>query len=123
MVKHEKRSHVEQELAGFEKLKQQRSEIPAVTHVDYSARVQVVKKEKNRRFHALIKSFFNLTSVPMIINTSFNVRGEPIVETIDDAINCFINSGMDALCINDFVVWKKDNLHITRQHMGPLALD
>jgi carbamoyltransferase len=91
----------EQQLAGLDKLKSCRSEIPAVTHVDYSARLQTVHRETNPRYHALLSAFKERTGCPVLINTSFNVRGEPIVCTPEDAFRCFMNTEMDALAIGD----------------------
>ena len=84
-----------------------RAKFPAVTHVDGTARLQYLKREENPLFHALIERFMSLTGIPMILNTSFNVQGEPIVETPDDAIWTFLNSGMDTLAIGPFRVRKK----------------
>jgi len=84
-----------------------RSDIPAVTHVDNSARVQTVSSDTNPLYYKLIKAFYEKTSCPVIINTSFNIRGEPIVCTPEDAYNCFINTGMDYLVIGDFLLDKK----------------
>jgi carbamoyltransferase len=83
-----------------------RSEIPAVTHVDYSARVQTVDADRNPRFHRLIETFERLTGCPVLVNTSFNVRGEPIVGTPRDAYRCFLATDMDALVIEDIVIVK-----------------
>ena len=80
--------------------------IPAVTHVDGTGRLQSVMKELNPRFHELIEAFYEITGVPVVLNTSFNVKGEPIVETPKDAINCFLNTKMDYLVIEQFVVKK-----------------
>jgi carbamoyltransferase len=85
-----------------------RSEIPAVTHVDYSARVQTVDAERNPRFHGLLRTFYQLTGCPVLVNTSFNVRGEPIVCTPADALRCFLATDMDALVIEDCVVHKEE---------------
>jgi carbamoyltransferase len=93
---------------GFEKLYQLRSELPAITHVDYSARIQTVKSTTNPRFYALISAFKDLTGVPVVINTSFNVRGEPIVSSPDDAYRCFMRTNMDVLVIGNHVFMKKD---------------
>ena len=87
---------------GIEKLKFQRSEVPSVTHLDFSSRIQTVNSIYNKKFYDLIKSFYNLTSCPMIINTSFNIRGEPIVESIEDAYNCFVGTNLDILVCGDF---------------------
>ena len=84
---------------GIEKLKQQRSDIPAVTHVDYSARIQTVHAETNPRFHQLLTAFYQQTNCPVLVNTSFNVRGEPIVCTPEDAYRCFMRTEMDYLVI------------------------
>ncbi len=91
----------EQALFGIEKLNVPRSEIPAVTHIDYSARVQTVHKETNPRFHALISAFKKQTGCPVIVNTSFNVRGEPIVGTPEDAFRCFMGTEIESLAIGN----------------------
>ena len=91
---------------GLDKLKAVRSTLPAVTHVDHSARVQTVSPEDDPRFHSLIKRFGDITGSPVLINTSFNVRGEPIVCTPEDAFNCFMRTGMDHLVIENFMLDK-----------------
>ena len=91
---------------GLDKLKEVRSTLPAVTHVDHSARVQTVSPEDDPRFHSLIKRFGDITGSPVLINTSFNVRGEPIVCTPEDAFNCFMRTGMDHLVIENFMLDK-----------------
>ena len=96
----------EEKLWGIDKLKTIRSEIPAVTHVDYSARVQTIHQETNPIFHALAKDFEKKTGVPVLINTSFNVRGEPIVCTPQDAFRCFLRTEMDFLIIENFLLNK-----------------
>ncbi len=83
--------------------------VPAVTHVDNSARIQTVTEEQNSRYYNIIKEFSNLTGCPVIINTSFNVRGEPIVCSPEDAFNCFINTDMDYLILQNYIISKKDN--------------
>ena len=83
-----------------------RSEIPAVTHVDYSARIQTVDKETNKVYYNLIKKFKELTNCPILVNTSFNVRGEPIVNTPKDAFNCFMGTELDRLVIGNFYLEK-----------------
>ena len=98
----------QQQLWGIEKLNIPRSEIPAVTHIDYSARIQTVHKETNPIFHQLITSFFNHTGCPVVVNTSFNVRGEPIVESPPDAYRCFMRTEMDVLVLGNFLLLKKD---------------
>jgi len=91
-----------------ERINQIRSTIPAITHVDYSARVQTAAADSNPRFHAIIKEFDKLTGCGVIINTSFNVRGEPIVCTPEDAYRCFMRTEMDYLVLGSFVLGKKN---------------
>ncbi len=88
-------------------INQRRSPVSAVTHIDYSARVQTVDERRNPAFHRLLHRFFQITGCPVLINTSFNVRGEPIVCTPADAVNCFINTGIDLLAIGGFLVYKR----------------
>jgi carbamoyltransferase len=90
-----------------------RSEIPAVTHVDYSARLQTIDEHRNSRFHDLLKAFERLTGCPVLVNTSFNVRGEPIVCTPEDAYRCFLATDMDALVLEDVVIVKDAVTHKT----------
>jgi carbamoyltransferase len=85
-----------------------RSEIPAVTHVDYSARLQTVDEVRNPRFYRLLDAFDRLTGCPVLVNTSFNVRGEPIVCTPQDAYRCFLATDMDALVLENVVVSKEE---------------
>ncbi len=101
-----KMSEAELALFGIDKLNVQRSDIPAVTHVDYSARVQTVHPETNPRYHALITRFEALTGCPVLINTSFNVRGEPIVNTPEDAFRCFMGSEIEYLAVGNCVLVK-----------------
>ena len=96
----------QKKLFGIDKLNIKRSEIPAVTHVDYSARVQTVTKETNDRYYDLISKFKKKTGCPIIVNTSFNVRGEPIVNTPTDAFNCFMGTELDYLVIGDCILDK-----------------
>ncbi len=91
----------EEALFGIAKLNVPRSEIPAVTHVDYSARIQTVHRETNPKFHALLTAFKSLTGCPVIVNTSFNVRGEPIVNTPEDAFRCFMGTEMESLAVGN----------------------
>ena len=93
-------------LFGIEKLHVPRSTLPAITHVDYSARIQTVHQHTNPRFHALLEEFDRLTGCPVLVNTSFNVRGEPIVCTPDDAYRCFMRTEMDYLVVGDFLLAK-----------------
>ena len=95
-------------LFGIDKLNVPRSEIPAVTHVDYSARVQTVSKQTNPLYHALISRFRDLTGCPVVVNTSFNVRGEPIVCTAGDAFRCFMGSEIETLVIGNCFLQKED---------------
>ena len=97
----------EQALFGIDKLNVPRSEIPAVTHIDYSARVQTVHRETNPGFHALLSAFKQRTQCPVLVNTSFNVRGEPIVCTPEDAFRCFMGSDIETLVIGNCVLQKE----------------
>ena len=109
-VKTEKRlevSSAEEHLRGIEKLKAPRSQVPAITHVDYSARIQTVHQETNPGYHAMIKRFCENTGCPLIVNTSFNVRGEPIVCTPEDAYRCFMRTEMDYLIMQNCLLDKK----------------
>jgi len=101
-------SEEQQKLFGIEKLKLKRSELPAITHVDYSARVQTVHEDTNPRYYDLLREFDHRTGCGVLVNTSFNVRGEPIVCTPDDAYRCFMRTEMDYLVIEDFVLAKED---------------
>ena len=98
----------EENLFGIDKLNVPRSEIPAVTHVDYSARIQTVHVETNPRYHALITAFKELTGCPVVVNTSFNVRGEPIVCTPEDAFRCFMGSDIEVLVAGNCFLDKDD---------------
>ena len=93
---------------GIQKLNVLRSEIPAVTHIDYSARIQTVNKVDNPRYHSLISAFYKKTGCPVVVNTSFNVRGEPIVESPADAYRCFMRTHMDILVLGNFVITKAE---------------
>jgi carbamoyltransferase len=103
-------TEVEKNLFGIEKLKIRRSIIPAVTHVDYSARIQTVKREDNPIYYDMINEFYKLTGCPVVINTSFNVRGEPIVCTPQDAYKCFMRTNMDYLIVGSFLLDKKQQV-------------
>jgi carbamoyltransferase len=92
---------------GLKKLMQTRSQIPAITHVDYTARVQTVHKETNPKYWHLIDAFEQLTNVPILINTSFNVRGEPIVSSPEDAYRCFMRTEMDYLVMENIILQKE----------------
>lgn len=114
----------EQKLFGIDKLNVPRSKIPAVTHVDYSARVQTVHKETNPRYHSLITKFYEKTGCPAIVNTSFNVRGEPIVCTPEDAFRCFMGSDIEILVLGDFWLDKSDQPeHLKKNYKEIFELD
>jgi carbamoyltransferase len=102
-------------LWGIEQLNVPRSTIPAVTHVDYSARIQTVRRETNPLYYDIIAAFYRQTGCPVVVNTSFNVRGEPIVCTPEDAYRCFMRTNMDALVIENFIFVKDEQT--------PLAAD
>lgn len=106
----------QKELFGIEKLNIVRSEIPSVTHIDYSARIQSVHKETNPRYYALIEEFYKISGVPVLVNTSFNVRGEPMVCSPYDSYACFMGTQMDMLVIEDFILYKENQPkeHIAR---------
>ena len=93
---------------GFDKLKIIRTQIPAVTHVDYSARIQTINEKDNPLYYNMIKSFYKRTDCTVIINTSFNVRGEPIVCSPEDAYRCFMRTNMDYLILGNFLLDKKE---------------
>ncbi len=111
-------------LFGIEKLNVKRSSLPAITHVDYSARIQTVHKKTNPRYYDLINKFKNITQCPVLVNTSFNVRGEPIVCSIEDAFNCFMGTNLDILSIGDFILNKKDqNPKLLKDYKNKFELD
>jgi carbamoyltransferase len=101
-------TEAEQALFGIDKLNVARSEIPAVTHVDYSARIQTVHASTNAVFHRLVTRFKQLTGCPVLVNTSFNVRGEPIVCTPEDAFRCFMGNELDLLTIGNCLMKKSE---------------
>jgi carbamoyltransferase len=114
----------QKKLFGIEKLNIKRSEIPAVTHVDYSARIQTVHKETNKKYFELIKKFKEKTNCPIIVNTSFNVRGEPIVNTPTDAFNCFMGTELDKLVIgNCYLEKNKQNPALKKDYTNEFELD
>jgi carbamoyltransferase len=114
-IKKSKRFIIDKDLAGFDKLKKPRSLIPAVTHVDYSARIHTVSRENNPLYYDLIYEFYKKTGCPVIINTSFNVRGEPIVLTPEDAYRCFMHTGIDYLILGSFILDKRDQCAIKKR--------
>ena len=114
----------DKKLFGIEKLNIKRSTIPAVTHVDYSARIQTVHKETNQRYHDLITEFKKITGCPVLVNTSFNVRGEPIVCSVDDAFNCFMGTNLDILVIENFILFKEDqDMSLVKDYKNKFELD
>ena len=111
-------------LFGIDKLNIKRSEIPAVTHIDYSARVQTVTKDTNKRYYDLISKFKEKTGCPVVVNTSFNVRGEPIVNTPIDAFNCFMGTELDFLVIGNCILDKlKQNPKLKKDYTKEFELD
>ena len=112
-----------QKLFGIERLNLKRSSIPAVTHVDYSARIQTVHKETNPKYHNLLQNFKKLTNCPVLVNTSFNIRGEPIVCSVEDAFKCFMGTELDVLVCENFVLYKHDQdkslLNDYKNHIQP----
>lgn len=114
----------ERRLSGIERLNVVRSEIPAVTHVDYSARIQTVHRETNPLFHALLAAFKARTGCPVLVNTSFNVRGEPIVCTPEDAFRCFMGTELDLLVAGRCMLRKADqNPALRADHSARFAPD
>jgi carbamoyltransferase len=111
-------------LFGLDKLNIKKSSIPAVTHVDYSARIQTVHKETNLLFYKLIQEFEKNTQFPILINTSFNVRGEPIVCSATDAFKCFMGTDLDILVCNNFILYKEDqNNNLIKDYKNNHELD
>ena len=121
------RNTQDESLSGLEKLNQVRSSVPAVTHVDYSARVQTVDPVRNPRFHGLLQRFYEKTGCPILINTSFNVRGEPIVCTPEDAYRCFCITEMDVLVLGQYVLVKDEQPAVSddlkAEHLAQFQLD
>ncbi len=114
----------EEELFGIDKLNIERSSVPAVTHVDYSARIQTVNKNINRLYYKLIEAFEKKTNCPLLINTSFNVRGEPIVNTPEDSFKCFMGNDLDFLIIGNCILDKnKQNLKLRKDYKDKFELD
>ncbi|MGN7611752.1 carbamoyltransferase family protein [Magnetococcales bacterium HHB-1] len=122
--KRRKMTEEEEKLFGIEKLNVPRSEIPAITHVDYSARIQTVHKETNPRYHQLISRFKAKTGCPVIVNTSFNVRGEPIVGSPEDAFHCFMGTGIEALAVGNCFLRKEDqDSSLAKDYKNEFELD
>ena len=130
-VREDKRHHLNGELEALQGLdrllKVNRSVVPAITHVDYSARVQTIDRERHGRFYRLLQEFHRKSGCPVLVNTSFNVRGEPIVCTPADAYRCFMNTNMDALVLEDFLLLKSDQPsakeHEVHDYLAQFALD
>ena len=122
-----RRSPDENTAAGVARVREVRSSVPAVTHVDYSARIQTVDEARNPRLHRLLQAFHRQTGCPVMINTSFNVRSEPIVCTPADAYRCFMATDMDALVIGDFILFKEaqpvSNRVDTKAHLDQFEID
>ena len=114
----------QEKLFGIDKLNIKRSSVPAITHVDYSARIQTVHEETNPRYYNLIKEFKKYTGCPVLVNTSFNVRGEPIVCSIEDAFNCFMGTNLDILVIEDFILFKnQQDQSLIKNYKNKFELD
>ena len=126
-IKDEKKirmEEIEKKMFGIEKLNVKRSEIPAVTHVDYSARIQTVDSSTNSKYYKLIKKFQENTKCPILINTSFNVRGEPIVNTPKDAFNCFMGTELDSLVIGNCFLHKgNQGIRLKKDYKNHFELD
>ena len=119
-----KESENDKKLFGIERLNLKRSSIPAVTHVDYSARIQTVDRETNPRYYELLKNFKKITNCPILVNTSFNIRGEPIVCSVEDAFKCFMGTELDILVCENFVLQKKDqDKNLLNNYKGQIELD
>ena len=114
----------QEKLFGIDKLNIKRSSVPAITHVDYSARIQTVHEETNPRYYNLIKEFKKNTGCPVLVNTSFNVRGEPIVCSVEDAFNCFMGTNLDILVIEDFILFKnQQDQSLIKDYKNKFELD
>jgi len=119
-----KMTEEEEKLFGIDKLNIKRSEIPAITHVDYTSRIQTVQKKTNPKYYKLLNSFYNKTGCPVLVNTSFNVRGEPIVNTPLDAFNCFMGTELDRLVVgNCYLVKNEQNQSLKKDYTNEFELD
>ena len=117
-------SENDKKLSGINKLNIKRSSIPAITHVDYSARIQTVHKETNPKYYNLLKKFKEITNCPVLVNTSFNVRGEPIVCTVEDAFKCFMGTDLDILVCENFILYKeKQDVSLMKNYTRKFELD
>ena len=118
-VQQDKRREIstqEEALFGIDKLNVSRSSVPAITHVDYSARIQTVHADTNPRYHAVISKFKDRAGCPLVVNTSFNVRGEPIVCTPTDAFKCFMATGLDVLAVGNYLLVKAEQDESLKEH-------
>ena len=114
----------QKQLFGIELLNSKRSVVPAITHVDNSARIQTVDKKVHPKYHSLIKRFEQKTNCPILVNTSFNVRGEPIVCTPSDAMRCFMGTDLDCLVIGNFFLRKEDqDRGLSKMYVDEYELD
>ena len=119
-----KENEKNKKLFGIERLNLKRSSIPAVTHVDYSARIQTVHKETNPKYYELLKSFKKKTNCPVLVNTSFNIRGEPIVCSVEDAFKCFMGTELDVLVCENFILQKEDqDKNVLSDYKSQIELD
>ena len=118
-VKEDKRLPItkeEDKFLGFEKLNVARSIVPAITHIDYSARIQTVHADINPRYHAVISKFKEKTGCPIVVNTSFNVRGEPIICSPHDAFKCFMGTELDVLVVGNYLLYKEDQVEVSKEN-------
>ena len=114
----------EKKLFGIDKLNIKRSDIPAITHVDYSARIQTVHKDTNPKYYKLLQNFKKITKCPVVVNTSFNIRGEPIVCSVEDAYRCFMGTNLDMLVCENFILYKeKQNKELIKNYKNKFNLD
>jgi len=117
-------SEKNKKLFGIDKLNIKRSSIPAVTHVDYSARIQTVHSDTNPKYYALLKKFKEITGCPVLVNTSFNVRGEPIVCNVQDAFKCFMGTNLDILVCENFILYKnQQDKNLLKNYQDKFELD
>ena len=117
-------SEEQKNLFGIEKLNIKRSVSPSVTHVDYSSRIQTVSRHQNLKLYDLIQDFYEITGVPILINTSFNIRSEPIVGSPQDAFKCFMGTDIDILVIQDFILYKnQQKKDLLKNYQNEFELD
>ena len=117
-------THEQKALFGIDKLNIPRSSVPAITHVDYSARIQTVHADTNPSYHAVISKFKEKTGCPIVVNTSFNIRGEPIICSPTDAFKCFMGTEIDVLAVGNFILYKnKQDKVLKENYTGRYELD